>query len=558
MSNSSHLTTNRRAPISRLRRWILPILSLLLVSSSTVLISAVPSSATTSPQGGFGPLPAGLPIESRCQNMTISDHIVFVGQYVDASTHGGICGVTGKDNTWQWQLPQGSGTKGCKEDGTFCDFKVTASTNQQLESFCIDGANVQGAWSSCDYFGVVGDNMGILQGTVTDKDGGPVAGTTIKAYGHPGATTTSDVNGFYAMQLNRGAYTVEPSGGPQGKSAPGYTPKVTPVHVVDHQTSTANFQLDTSLELKLKLDKSTVVANGYEVVSGTITTTQFGKPLPNVNVQLQVQPNQSADQAVTAGARASVCSNGSRVWPTGQLNDPDGYPVTVTTDATGTYNFTVTVGTTPGTWTLDAWAFNSTGTLSSDVTAASETKSINFTTNGSSSLGGFISELDTAARSTTFSTSLANDAGSANGLWTLLSQVTKAGTGGINFGGLAYSLVNAKDGQSMIIFPEDKPPKLNKAGEIMPGRPGNSADLVYDPAEWTGAGISAAANVNVASLTTVVSKGLLTRLPTLSQFDAGQSVPGWKTVKGDQVTLFSGNYEFLGWGYPVSTAGACF
>lgn len=63
---------------------------------------------------------------------------------------------------------------------------------------------------------------------------------------------------------------------------------------------------------------------------------------------------------------------------------------------------------------------------------------------------------------------------------------------------------------------------------------------------------------NAASLTSVVSKGLLTRLPTLAEFDAGQKMPGWKTVKGNEITYFSGNHEFLGWGYPASTAGACF
>ena len=109
----------------------------------------------------------------------------------------------------------------------------------------------------------------------------------------------------------------------------------------------------------------------------------------------------------------------------------------------------------------------------------------------------------------------------------------------------------------MLIFPEGQPPVLNKAGEIMPGRPGNSADLVYDPAEWTGKGLPSSVT-NAASLSSVVSTGLLSRLPTLAQFDAGTAVAGWKTVKGDVVTLFSGNYEFDGWGYPVSTAGTCF
>ena len=489
--------------------------------------------------------------------MTISNHIVFVGQYVQAHANGGICGVTGKDNSWSWAINPGPGVKGCQHDATFCEFKATTSTDQQLAALCINGANVQGAWTSCDYYGVVGDNMGILEGHVKDKDGGPVAGSTIAAYGHPGATTTSDTDGFYAMQLKKGTYQVTPSGGPQGKASPSYTPKIRAAVVVEDRTTTVDFTLDTTIELKLKFAKTTVVANGYEVVDGTVTTTQYGKPLPNVNVQLEVKPDESATKAVTTGARAAVCANGSRVWPTASLNDPSGYPVTVTTSASGTYDFSITVGTTPGKWTLDAWAFNSAGTLSSDVTATSDTKTVDFTTNGSSTLAGFVTELDTAAKSTAFSTSLNSAAGSANSMWALLSQVTRANTKGIDFGGLAYSLVNAKDGQSLLIFPENHPPLINKAGEIMPGRPGNSADLVYDPAEWTGVGLASSVT-NAASLPSVLSQGLLSRLPTLAQFDAGSSVAGWKTMKGDEVTLFSGSFEFDGWGYPTSTAGACY
>jgi hypothetical protein len=196
--------------------------------------------------------------------------------------------------------------KGCVHDGTYCEFKATASTNQQLVAMCINGANVQGAWTSCDYYGVVGDNMGILDGHVLDKDGGPVSGATVAAYGHPGATTTSDTDGFYAMQLKKGTYQVQPSGGPQGKASPSYTPRVAPADIIDGKTTHLDFTLDTSVELKLHFAKTSVVANGYEVVSGTITTTQYGKPLPNVTVQLEVKPSESANQAVTTGARASV------------------------------------------------------------------------------------------------------------------------------------------------------------------------------------------------------------------------------------------------------------
>jgi hypothetical protein len=544
---------DRRVHRSTWNRWLLPFLSILIISSTAFVTQAVSSGASS---GSFGPAPSGYPIESRCQGMTVSSHVVFVGQEVIGHTNGGICGSAPKDVEWAWSVVPGKGVKGCEVDGTYCEYKATASTDQQYTTLCIDGSNVQGAWESCDYYGVVGDGQGVLYGYVVDKDGGPVAGTTVKAYGAHGATTTSGSDGFYAMQLEKGKYQVEPSGGPQGKASPSYTPKVTSASVEGGKRTEANFILDTSIELKLKLSQSSVVANGYEVVSGTVSTTQYGKPLAGVQVQLEVQPGKTPDEAVTAGARASICYNGSRVWPTSTLNSPDGYPVTVTTDSTGHYDFTLTVGTTPGTWTLDAWAFNADGKLSTDVTAASDTQSVAITTNGSSSLVGFTTELDTAAQATSFSSSLKSNATSASNMATLLSQATKSGTGGINFGGLDYGMTNANDGQTMIIFPEGQPPVVDSKGVIEP-LTSNAADLVYDPAEWSGAGLPSTV-LNATSLASVVSAVQLTRLPTLAQFDAGASVPGWNTVKGNQLSLFSQNYEYLGWGYPSSTAGACF
>lgn len=535
----------------------MPVISLLLVASSAVImqsnVAVVSAAAAATTTGGFGPLPAGLPIESRCQDMTISTHIVFVGQYVAGHANGGICGVTGKDNSWSWAVNPGPGVKGCEHDATYCEFKATASTDQQLVSLCINGANVQGAWTSCDYYGVVGDNMGIIDGHVLDRDGSPVAGVAVTAGGSPAAGTTSDSDGFYAMQVKKGAYKVSASDGVAGHD---YQPAVAATTVSAGATSHVDFTLDNGIKLKMEFKKTTVVANGYEVIEGTITTRKFNKPDPNVMVQLDVKPTESGLKSATTGARASICSGGSRQWPTNSLNDPDGYAVNETTDGTGTYDFTITVGTTPGVWSIDAWAFNSNGTLSKDFLEASVTKDLTFTSNGSFKLRDFVNELNVAAQSTSFSTLLSGAAGSANSMWTLLSQTTKSKANGVDFGGLAYSLVNAKDGQSLLIFPEKSPPVINKAGEIVVGR-ASSGDLVYDPAEWTGAGLPGNF-ANAASLTSMVSGGHLPELPTLAQFDAGKSVTGWKTVKGDEITLFSGNFEFDGWGYPSTTSGACY
>ena len=545
----------------RLHHWSLPALSLLLIISAVVVpqVTVLSSSAqgATPTTGGFGPLPSGLPIESRCQDMTISTHIVFVGQWVEASANGGICGATGKDNNWAWPVVTGTHVKGCRRDETSCQFIATASTNQQLEPFCIQGANVQGAWESCDYYGVVGKGLGIIDGHVLNKDGSPAPGVTIAAYGHPGAGTTSDADGFYAMQVNEGRYAVLPSGGPQGKARPTYSPTSATANVKAHATTHIDFTLDAGVELKLSLAKTSVSANGYEVVNGTVSTFEYGAPMPNVQVQLTVQPNQSADQAVLAGARAAVCQAGGRIWPTGSLNEPTGLPVTVTTDATGKYDFQINVGTTPGKWSLDAWAFNTDGTLSTDVAAASDTKSIDFTSTGNASLSNFVSELDTAARSTSFATALAATNGGATAMIALLSSDAQKKINGVDFGGLGFGLAGARTGGVMVIFPADKPPIIDKANLLQTNLTRNADDLVFDPAIWTGAGLPANGQ-NLSSLSFVLSKGLLTALPTVSQYVSGKLVAGWKTVKDNTINPVSTAFQEFGWGYPNSTPGACF
>ncbi|MBW4079425.1 MAG: hypothetical protein HIU84_13145 [Acidobacteria bacterium] len=480
--------------------------------------------------------------------MTISTHIVFVGQWISARANGGICGVTGKDNNWSWPVAPGPGVRGCQRNAKACSFKATAPTNQQLAAFCINGANVQGGWESCDYYGVVGDDMGIIDGHLLSKDGGAVSSATISAYGHPGATATSDADGFYAMQVKRGTYQVVPSGGPQGKASPSYSPRGAAANVRATETTHLDFTLDASVEVKLAFDKTSVEANGYELVSGTVTTTEYGKPLPNAEVQLEVQPGQSSEQAVTAGPRASVCSASGRIWPGGGPSQPTGYPVTITTDATGKYKFTVDVGTTPGKWTLDAWAFNSDGKLSTDVTAASDTKSIEFTKAGSHSLESFVRTLDGAARGTSISAALGTSNASASTLVTLLSGGDPQTASGASFGGLAFSLATSLTGTVMIISPADKPPVFNAGGILEPNLTRNADDLVFDPSIWTGQGL----------LPYVLSKGLLSTIPTVGEYAHGSSVQGWKTVKGDRITLPSGYYQEFGWGYPMTKPGACY
>ena len=287
----------------------------------------------------------------------------------------------------------------------------------------------------------------------------------------------------------------------------------------------------------------------------------FGQPLGGVTVQLEAQAPETADQAVTSGPRAAVCGPNGRVWPTGSLSSPDGFPVLVTTDATGHYDLSITVGTTPGTWTLDAWAEvtdpNGTTHLSGDTTAASQTRSLTLAPlgSGAGALAGFRTDFDGEA---THNKALTQLTANADQIVSTLAQVTAARSAAGKFDGLAYALVNAKDGQSVLIFRADRPPVVNAQGQLPPGDAANADDLVIDPAEWDGGGMVSKL-INTGSLEAVLDSGRLPDVPTLANFDAGKPAVGWKPVRGNQVTIFSPNFEFLGWGYAgIGQATACY
>ena len=532
-----------------------PLVVVLLIATLSITGSAV-SARATSP-ASFGSIPYDGNIQSRCQGMSVASHIVFPGKDVVATTSAGICGSAPKDIHWSWTAGSGAAKHGCGTDATTCEFKASGPTNGYAV-LCINGGNVQGGWTSCDYYGVPANDVGIIDGYVKDKDGGAVPGTVVTAYGHPGANTTTGADGFYAMQVKAGNYRILPSGGPHGKSAPVYSPKLNSTTIANGTTGTADFTLLAGIELQLHFAKSAVPADGLQVVDGTITTTEFGKPLANVPVQLEVMPGETAVKAVTSGPLAAVCNAGSRLWPTGTLASPDGFPVSVTTDATGHYSLAITVGTTPGIWRLDAWAKNPDGSLSSDVTAASDTQSITFDKlPGPTAMpSDFVTEFNTAAKPKT--TGLYQISGNSNTIVNTLAQTTATQAISTKLGGLAYALVNAPDDQSVLVFLASKPPVIDAKGALPPAFAANADDLVIDPAEWTGAGLPASVSSG-ASLQSVLDGGLLPRVPTLSEFDAATAVVGWKTVSHNQVTIFSTSFEYLGWGYPgIAAAGACY
>ena len=387
---------------------------------------------------------------------------------------------------------------------------------------------------------------GAIQGTVSDKDGGGVPGVSIRAYGtidgHPDhVSVASGPGGFYYATVPAGSWRVVPDL-PSLKKAT-FKPASDSATVTAGATATANFTLDAGLQLQLSFDRPSVPDSGLDVVKGTIKTTEYGRPKGNVGVQLTVMPT-SPGSALTTAPRATVCGPSGRVWPAGTLSAPTHGSVNVTTDATGTYDFTITVGTKPGTWSLDAWARNTDGTLSTDTSSASDTASMTFTPlKPTELLSNFVNEFNGFAGSSLVQ-AITTDPGV---ITSTLAQLTAAGAlKGASLGGLAFAETNGTDGPAVLVYDADAPPEVSSSGAIAPGG-ANAKDLVLDPSEWA-----------VGSLQTALQAGALPELPTLSQWASGATVKAWK-LKPNSMTVSSQSFQWLGWAYPgITTPGACY
>ncbi len=104
----------------------------------------------------LGPVPpdSSLP-QSRCGGMHFSPHVVTAGKHsriVGTVTPG--CGFP-KDNSFDWSVTGGlEAVKGCGHDELTCTLRAVSPTGT-YQIACINGANGQGSWESCDYYGVL-------------------------------------------------------------------------------------------------------------------------------------------------------------------------------------------------------------------------------------------------------------------------------------------------------------------------------------------------------------------------------------------------------------------
>ena len=174
------------------------------VGAALSLFAAGSAARASLPAAGLGPIPYDGDIQSRCEGMHVGSHVVFPGKEVVATASAGICGGP-PENTFGWEAHQeaGSGTHNCGENSTSCKFTAGAATNA-YGIVCISGSNQQGAWSSCDYYAVVGKGTGVIEGYVKDADGSPVAGVTVDAKGKGGASTTTGADGTTRCRFSPG------------------------------------------------------------------------------------------------------------------------------------------------------------------------------------------------------------------------------------------------------------------------------------------------------------------------------------------------------------------
>ncbi len=397
-----------------------------------------------------------------------------------------------------------------------------------------------------------------IYGYVTDKNGNGVSGAAVDAYGegkargYSGQAVSGD-QGYYAMEVHAGSYKVIPSGGIGGKKQPKYAPESSEVAVKAEGRAKASFVLQGGLDVQLTLTKATVAADGLTVVYGDVYTSQYGKAKGGVAFDLTPKGSSTPSAAVMHGALATLCDSntGGRIWPAGSLTQPNGASVKETTDAkTAHYKFSITVGTTPGPFSVEAIAVDASGIpLTTDIPDVSDEVTLTLSAPGRTGIGGFLSALTGIAKSGNQASTLAPITNDPNTMATAFSSLSKDGG---PFGGVAYSVVNGSaGGPALLLYDDTSPPLTSATGQVTASK----NTLVLSPGEWAGA--LAPSILQGTQLSDFVKGGKLQDAPTFGEWMSGKRAAGTRdwTLAPATASLYSQSFEYLGWPYPVTTPG---
>ena len=538
-----------------LRRMTMLGLAALMALALCGLRVAPASAATTPPPGDPPPVcgayyPGDCLIQTRNGGFHLSPRIVRAGgELTGTVTNRCVVGDGNNDPcpiSWAGMTALGKVVSGCK-DGTTCTVKIPKSaTSGDYGVVNVAITNVQGAGYSSDYYAVVGRHDAVVEGQVTNKDKAGAPGVTVDIYGAGGSyyTAVTGQDGHYSADVKAGHYHVFPEAGSvSSRGRITFSPTASDVHAPPNGTATADFELDSGLLVTLKLSKSSVPANGQEVVNATVHVSQYGEPVSGQTVELWPQSDETSHLAVTSGPRVLMCTAGGRIWPTGSLTDPDGLSVDETTDADGNYTFSLDAGTVPGRWRLTAWAKDAAGALiTTDTRDTSDDQTLTVAPLGAKVAGvdDFVPEFNTLVRATGAAAGITGD------VPTLLTDLIKLTDTQTALNGLAYAPVNGSTA-ALLIYPASSTPHLAESGQVTP----HTGDLVLEPANWT-----APPGGKILTLDDALQQGQLQELPTYLQWSMGTSIPAW-TGHPETMSVPSAAFQYFGWPYPSTATGSC-
>jgi hypothetical protein len=199
-----------------------------------------------------------------------------------------------------------------------------------------------------------------------------VPGATVQISG-PGGKKTAKVGatGTYSAQFKKaGSYSVFPRV-PEKIAHGGRSPVKPPsreVNVKLGDSATADFTVKDPLRISIELSRDHVQADGTQTVKATIKAEADGKPVSGQDISLR--PFDGATTPIhQLPVPATICraGRGARLWPEPPARPgAEAGPVDVVTGGDGAVELTISVGTIPGDFALEAWAADGKGKLDTE------------------------------------------------------------------------------------------------------------------------------------------------------------------------------------------------